>query len=119
MRHNLSLLIASAVSFAAGMAVVVGGGVLLGRLFPDPNVQVQGILRYSEAPDPNISVPPPEGYYVESTASERVYIGASDSAEQYLEQSIRAYGALTVICGPDGNPCFPKIKVEDLRVVQY
>lgn len=112
MRTALRLAITSIIAFLVGIVVGVGGMIYLQDFFAG-TIRVTGVVMYESNPDSSASGLPPRGYYVESSATGRVYIEHS-TAGSYLGQQIHATGRLGTLCGPGGFNCYPVVWPESI-----
>lgn len=119
MRSFSVLFLTASISFVAGSISCVAGIWYLRNYLANlaPNIYTVGLLEYQNPPDPSASVTPPEGYYISSTATERIYIN-HDSASSYVGRQIRSYGKLSTKCGSDGMACYPIITAKSINVVK-
>lgn len=78
--------------------------------------QVSGVVKYY-TPDYTASGEAPEGYYVESSAIDKVYIEHQNIAD-YTDKHINARGYLKEICGNDFGSCFPLIDAQTIDIAQ-
>ncbi len=108
----------SGLAIFSGILIVVSVIIISSALYYGTKkpVGVFGTVLYSPEPDMTASLTPPQGYYVDSPSSERVYIEDSDIA-QYLGQYIFVSGLLDEICGPMADSeCFPLIRAKTLTI---
>lgn len=75
--------------------------------------RVSGIIKY-HTPDYTVSGDAPKGYYVNLSATNRIYIEHENIAA-YLNKYIYAHGYLEEICGNDGGSCYPLIAAQKLE----
>lgn len=111
MRFTLSSFTVAAILFLAGFVSSAGTYEFLKTyFFTPPQVTIQGVLKFQAQTDidPTASGNPPNGYFVESTASERFYVEGI-SVSQYVGSLIFIRGTLAAECGSDGFPCYPKL----------
>lgn len=114
MNRTASSLIAIIVGFIAGMITSIGTSWLLKTyIFPPDKIYVRGMLKYQSHFDPSASAAPPNGYFVESSATERFYV-EGELVKPFTNTLVQISGTLSTICGPDGYPCFPKLIVKDV-----
>jgi hypothetical protein len=114
-RTFLVALLASIIAFTLGVGATIGGL----RVLEDATtvtVIVRGEVRYQGSGDPTASVLPPEGYYIESSGFERVYLPESDAAP-FVGKAVQASGRLTTVCGPDGSPCYPLVRPDRISAL--
>ncbi|MDP3981176.1 MAG: hypothetical protein Q8Q33_07185 [Chlamydiota bacterium] len=101
--------------FSLGLIVGVLIGVYFGptlqRILPNQAFNAQGTVQYSPVPDMTASATLPEGYYIEIQTL--LYLDRFDP--RFQGKSIFVQGPLSVKCGPDGYPCFPQIRVKNIR----
>lgn len=64
--------------------------------------------------DPSASANPPNGYYVESSVTERFYV-EGEQVKPYVGSSVFIQGTLSTTCGPSGYPCYPKLLASEVR----
>ena len=109
MNRTVSLLLTSIVSFILGLFSAGGAYWFLKTyLLPPGTITVRGVLQQAQPGDPSASGNPPDGYYVESSASDRFYVEES-LAKPYVGSHILIQGTLSTVCGPDNFPCYPQI----------
>lgn len=109
MNRTLSLLSTAVIFFIAGLLSCVGAYWWLKTyLFPPSTVEVQGVLKFQAKSDPSASANPPNGYFVESSATDRFYV-EGNLAKPYVGSLVLIKGTLSTECGPDGYPCYPKL----------
>ncbi|MEO0488065.1 MAG: hypothetical protein AAFZ49_00735 [Cyanobacteria bacterium J06659_2] len=103
----LLIVLINIVVFIGGVVVGVTGLIAI-EDYLGAKVSVAGILMLETNDDPTASALPPKGYYVESSGAQRLYIDTAEvDGAAYLNRTIRAYGKLDTICGPDRLPCYP------------
>lgn len=76
----------------------------------EPKISVRGIV-LQEVHTPQMkaaSALPPEGFYVESSSTERVYLTCTNIS---LQERLHIYSlaTLSTLCGPDSLLCYPKV----------
>lgn len=82
-----------------------------------PRVTVEGVMQAkygNEAGDE--AMPPPSGYFVESSGIGRVYL-TDEPLNSYVGQPIRARGSVSGVCGPKSIPCYPLVEVQEIEVL--
>lgn len=107
-RTSSFLLITAFIFFVMGGLSSVGSYWLARKyFFPADRVRAEGILKFQGESDPSASANPPEGYFVESNAIERLYIVGLPKTS--IGSFVRIKGTLSTICGADGYPCYPQV----------
>lgn len=109
-------------TFSFGLIFGILFGTVLGlflypaleSLLPCQKLYIQGVVQYSPAPDHGLSGMPPEGYYIEIQMP--FYLDQIDP--QFLNKTISVNGPLSITSGPDGFPCFPKLKIKDIQEIK-
>lgn len=110
MNRTVSLLIIAATFFVGGVLSCIGANwIFRVYLSPPATIYVRGILKFQSSNDPTASANPPNGYFVESTATDRFYV---EGVKPYVGSLIQLTGTLTTVCGPDGYPCYPKLQTQ-------
>ena len=101
------LSITNIISFVLGILIAVVGLNYLRDLAA--SINVSGTLERQERVGASESSEgPPEGFYVKGP--QRFYIDTPEvETAANLGQPIQASGELSLICGPDGLECFPKL----------
>lgn len=97
--------------FVAGLLSGAGGyWFVRSYLFPPATIQIRGVLKFQAKPsDPSASANPPNGYFVESSATDRFYVAGDLVIPSYVGSLVQIKGTLSTECGPDGYPCYPKL----------
>lgn len=75
---------------------------------------ISGTVQYHKA-DITVSLDFPEGYYIESSALERVYIEHSNIFE-FLESDIAGKGAMGKVCSNTSGLCYPNITLKEISI---
>lgn len=110
--------LAVCISFIAGLLVCLGTYWLAQvYLFPPAILEVRGILRFQAQPsDPTATGNPPNGYFVESTATDRFYL-EGDLIKPYVNSPVLVQGTISTVCGSDTYPCYPKLLAKSVTQV--
>jgi hypothetical protein len=118
MNRTVSLLAIAATFFIGGVFSCIGADWLFKvYLFPPITIHVQGVLKFQSSNDPTASANPPNGYFVESMATDRFYV-EGDLVKPYVGSRIQLTGILSTVCGPDGYPCYPQLKTTSVVQVK-
>lgn len=110
--RTILLIVLTAIIASAGGCAAGFGGALWPQDFFASKISATGVVMLESYDDPawaGASGLPPSGYYIESSATGRVYIEHS-AVEHYLGRQIRATGRLETLCGPDGVNCYPVVR---------
>lgn len=100
---------------SAATAVVIWQLHKLYRATIAPRVTVEGVMQAkygNEAGDE--PMPPPNGYFVESSGIGRVYL-AGKPLNSYVGQPILVRGSVSGVCGPKSIPCYPLVEVREIE----
>jgi hypothetical protein len=118
MNRTVSLLVIAATFFVGGVLSCIGVDWLFKvYLFPPVTIRVRGVLKVQSSNDPTASANPPNGYFVESSATDRFYV-EGDLVKPYVGSLIQLTGILSTVCGPDGYPCYPKLQTKSVFQVK-
>lgn len=101
---------------SAATAVVIWQLHRLYRATIAPRVTVEGVIQAkygNESGDE--AMPPPSGYFVESSGIGRVYL-TGKPLNSYVGQPILVRGSVSGICGPKSIPCYPLVEVKEIEV---
>ena len=118
MNRTASLFLTATLSFIVGLLSYAGGSEWLRTYLLPGTITVRGVLKFQAQIDsPGASGNPPNGYFVESTAIERFYV-EGDLIEPYVGSPVLIQGeVLSILCGPDTFPCYPKLLVKSVTQV--
>lgn len=97
------------------VGLIVGSGITI-ALFknrPKPQVTVTGTVLFQEKQAQHITGSCPEGYYLECSALNRVYLN-HDKITKHRGRAIWAKGYLQTVQGPDGVLTFPLLMITQL-----
>lgn len=78
-----------------------------------PPVSVEGTLRAQYSYEDSAARPAPNGYYIEGTGVDRIYL-TGQPLQSYVGQSIVATGSVEGICGPKSIPCYPILSLREV-----
>ncbi len=82
-----------------------------------PPVSVEGTLRAQYSYDDAAARPAPNGYYIEGTGVDRIYL-TGKPLQSYVGQSIVANGSVEGICGPKSLPCYPLLQLREVGYLE-
>jgi hypothetical protein len=83
-------------------------------LLPPTAIEIRGVLKLQTEPsDPSATSNPPNGYFVESTATDRFYV-TGDLVKPYVGSLVLIKGTLSTVCSPDLHPCYPELQVKQV-----
>ena len=78
-----------------------------------PPVSIEGTLRAQYSYEDSALHPSPNGYYIEGTGVDRIYL-TGKPLQSYVGQSIVATGSVEGICGPKSLPCYPILALREV-----
>ncbi len=117
MNRTASLVLTATIFFLAGLLSYAGAQWYLSTYFSG-TITVRGVLKFqAHNSDIGGSGHPPYGYFVESTALDRIYV-EGDSIKPSVGSSVLLQGkTLSTVCGRDGFPCYPNLLVKSVTPV--
>lgn len=118
MNRTVSSTMAICISFIAGLLVCMGAyWFVQAYLFPPASLEVLGVLQLQTQPSsPSATGNPPNGYFVESTATDRFYL-EGDLVKPYVGSLVLIKGTISTVCGADAYPCYPKLLAKSVTQV--
>lgn len=117
MNRTASLFLTATIFFIAGLLSYAGTQWYL-RTYLSGTITVRGVLKFqAQIVDPGASGNLPNGYFVESTAIDRVYV-EGDLIKPFVGSLVLLQGeTLSTVCGPDTFPCYTKLLITSVTPV--